>query len=207
MKPTPTAYHRFTGYDRYAMKPQKIAAILFWVGLCGLFLGPAFIHPPCAGALGDAPEDVVVTYFYAYMNKDWEGCVECLDPQFLIGLKLQLINLIKQTEGYTQKRMLIAFRVDNIEELRGIPSKKFYELYLQDLWERKNASFAGDFDKAKIRVLSTKKINAEACLVQFCASVNIGNGSYDRIQEYAVKKKGKKWKIYSTEPLKESEAK
>jgi hypothetical protein len=183
------------------IKSAKIAVIIFLITVSGL----SPVHYRCFSAQGDAPEDVVIEYFYDYMQKDWEGCIRCLHPQFLITLKLQIINIIKKTDGYTQRKLLRAYNVKTIEELRKMPSKELYALYLADLWERNNPHFSKDFNKANIKILGTKKIDTAACLVEFQSSVNVDNVTYDQIEEYAVKKQGKKWKIYSTDKLKDSE--
>jgi len=154
-----------------------------------------------------SPKMAVQIYFDAYVAQDWEVVTEYMHPELLQSLKYRIIEMIQKVSPATRRRLMMDYQVRSLGELKLMPSRQLYVLYLQNRWEWLDDQSVEGIGNTEISFIKTTRISNEECLVDFKTSVSRDNQSYDKLQSYHMKKYNGRWKIFNTEGLKKLDKK
>ncbi len=149
-----------------------------------------------------SPEMTIKIYFDAYAAQDWEVVTEYMHPELLQRLKRRIVEMVEAVSPRTRNIFLREYQAQSLEALRQKPARQLFILYLMNRWKDLDAQTELGMGNAQLDFIKTTFIHPEECLVEFKSSVNLDSGAYNKIQVFHLKKYDEKWRIYSTDGLK-----
>jgi hypothetical protein len=149
-----------------------------------------------------SPEITVKNYFQAYIDQDWEACTAYLHPAMLQKLHDRIIDMVDEVSFVTRDALLKQYHVRSVSELRAIPPRQLYIIYLQNRWDGLDSKTIEELNATKLSFAWTKRINNDECRVDCTSTATIKGQTYNKVETYYLKKYQDRWKIYSTEGLK-----
>lgn len=149
-----------------------------------------------------SPEMTVKAYFDAYIAQDWEACTEYIHPEMLERLHGRIIDMVEEVSWFTRNLLLGEYHVRSVDELKAMPPRQLYIMYLQNRWNGLDSETSQMLATTQLFVIKTKRVNDHECQVEFKTTVTEDNQTYNKVEAYRLKRFDGQWKIFDTEGLK-----